>query len=690
MHPDLYPLQLIDPDDLDMLLTWLINHLETEPDSDDPFYMLERTETLRHASLTKGIDYEAAHSRIMFFLRAGMMQCLYAADLSADAAALQDRLPKLAALLWYSERFGLGDPDDHNAFFIMERLLRRGPIPFRTVALLADMDAGPYRKLAAEHLKGANPHEIQLLQKLIKDPDQSVRAVASTALAASGAIPWWEGVFASDPTPYLTDEADEAAARAWMTICQKLGKYTRVTDATAQALAALPLIPRREALRVFLRDHDVASRYADKLGPLLAPVPDAHLVLDELIKRWHEYALITKPPPLDALLAFALPETQQALWALAYQALPTASPEYGSTFSHLPDMLIRFWPDDVPYDALFACILRPRKANETDHAAGDLMTALADLAHQKPTLPWDWLAARFCESAQADASPWSPKVTSARKLLEAAPGPIKEQVARAWIASSSDKHIAWVLEHMHFAPTTPPEVIESHLWSCWGDARMRSALLSSEALTVRFSAWLRKRLIDPQETTLTSAEVCAILRSIRVEQTPSPFSSLLTHDPFLHPLFLVYVQHQLAAHERGPRVESALLVTAEEWDVVRAVRQRISRTSEAAWSEALCLFPAIRRLWTAEDIALVEEASALYERRSPFIAVLSLGAALFVLQPPDILERFARMLQDNLFAKPPVIAALKAALSMSANALGVPIPQVPGVTFDDDDEDDNA
>lgn len=683
MHPDLSPTPLMDADDLHMLLDWLVEHFESEPDSANPFAMMEREGIRQHRSFIHGIDYEEANDRLHHFIMRSVMHCFSVADAQADPQTLPQLLPKLVLLLWYTEHFYISTEDKAHLVNTLKRLLARAPIPFQAAQWLSELESSTYRVLIAGAMTSGQPYERKLLKTLLKDTSSKVRGRAAEVLAASGEVGWWEGSFASDPSPCLTDEAQEDAARAWMDASRAASRYTSLSEDTIEAtLGQLPPIAQREALAMFLRDPELARCNAARLGPILCATPDAHAVLHALPPHWAKKHTYQIEGLLESLTASASAQTRRALWELIYQELPSAPIDHDSDYSYKCRFLTSAWPSDVPYTALFERIQSKPHASH-DFTAQTLWVGFVQAVITRPDAQhWPDLEARLCADALTGThTRWTPSpFADVNKLVAGAPPDVRARVETIWLSSGSTPHIAAALEARFTSPDTHADEAEALLWTCWEDALLRAGLLSSHKLVQQHITWLRARLDSPSvEASLSLQEVYHILMQADRCRGPAPSDRARFQDQLIQDIF------KIENREKYDRVlPHPHPLTSPERALARTVRARTPRVCRADWEAALRILPAEPALWDDSDHSIFDEAWTRYSEGCAWVDSMTLAAALFALRPPDVLARFVSLLQRNQTAASIIHECLLGCIVVTARALGVPVPELPPLTALDD------
>lgn len=343
------PLTLMDPDDLNLILDWLIERYSTEPDPKDFFENAARDDHNNLQAFARGIDHQTSVHRYDSAKTNAFFQCFEAANL-ANAHQL---LPKLASLLWCAERFMNIEDYVEQLTNIFEHLLRFAPPPFAALKILADCDDAEFRLVAAKHLGGQTEHERKLLRKLLRDNDNRIRAAANKALTRSGASQWWQASFTQDPSEHIhDDDTAQQAVKDWIQLCSTdYGIHSNyIPSHSPPILALMPEPVRCDALRVYLRNPDTLRRAAATFGPILMQCEGGAIALNDTISYWGKSSsgYYDAKRYISDLLANASPQQLKILWQLCLDTVLGPTPKSDDSFDSPADfkahVVVRIWP----------------------------------------------------------------------------------------------------------------------------------------------------------------------------------------------------------------------------------------------------------------------------------------------------------------------------------------------------------
>lgn len=654
-HADL---SLMDPDDLKILMDWLFNALTSDDDYANPSEGTQRLDNM---------------------ITEGLLQCFYAADLS-DAHSL---LPPLAQLLVLGEDRFEGDTI-HYISDTFDRLLSRGAPPFAALKYLANSEIATYRLLAANHLSGQAEHERKLLRVLLKDSNNSVRAVANQALTRSGASQWWEGAFSRDPSEHLPDDSTQQTVKDWIQLCT-LASVAKVLSNGPAILAAMPDPARCDALRVYLKNPLIFRAAASILGPILFQCNDGPATLHSLFDGWRSdtLALHGMDTAILSALKGASPSQVKALWSLCvpsiHQDLPDDYENFTSPVRLSAIIAGCIWPADESLEPLLDRLNKPTPKHTGDYISSALWDALT--THIPPaTIPWHLIE----DSITRETSSYWNASEKLDALLSNAPADTRERITQHWLRHGDTANLVWALKTHLLSPSLSPDLLTANLWTCLDDARLRAALFYDSKLFSLHLDWLRARLLSGDLSLFESVTLMHFLSKGNALQSDQ---SAIIHDLFefmldqVHPSFrtLHVNQTQLYPHPSD-----------DEWTAYRALRDAHTDRDKSFWTRVLPLFPADVARWTPSDLSLIREANALWEQGDGLIQTRFIASILFAQKSPDLLEQLTRLAQHPVTSRDSglMIKTIHNARIYVAHSLGLDPPVIPKEYLDDEDDDE--
>lgn len=655
-HADL---SLMDPDDLKILMDWLFTALTSDEDD-------------ATSEQTRPLDD---------MITEGLLQCFYAADLS-DARSL---LPPLAQLLILGEDRFSGDTI-HDISDTFERLLSLGTPPFAALKHLANSKVATYRLLAANHLSGSAEHERKLLRVLLRDSNNSVRAIANQALIRSGDSQWWQGAFSQDPSEHLQDDSTQQTVKDWIQLCT-FASVAEILSSGPSLLAAMPDPVRCDALRIYLKNPYIFRAVAPILGPILFQCNHGPATLHSLFDGWRSD--IVGFHDMDTAILSALkgasPSQIKALWSLCvpsiHQDLPDDYENFGSPTRLCAIVAGCIWPTDEPLDLLLDRLNKPTPKHTGDYISSALWDALT--THIPPaTIPWHLIE----DSITRETSSYWNASEKLDALLSNAPADTRERIAQHWLRHGDTNNLTWVLKNHLLSPSLPPDTLTANLWACLNDDRLCAALFYDSKLFSCHLDWLRARLLSGD---LSLFESTTLIRFLGTNST-GPQRITIIRD--LLRLMFEAANPGVLGHreERAARTPRYLPPTDDEWTAYRALRDAHTDRDKSFWDHVLTLLPADASRWTPSDFSLIQEAKTLWEQGSDIIDTIDLASILYAQNPPDIVDQFTHMIQhpttprDSNF----IIKKLHNARTYAARSLGLDPPALPKEYLNDDDDDD--
>jgi hypothetical protein len=660
------PLTLMDPDDLNLILDWLIERYSTEPDPKDFFENAARDDHNNLQAFARGIDHQTSVHRYDSAKTNAFFQCFEAANL-ANAHQL---LPKLASLLWCAERFMNIEDYVEQLTNIFEHLLRFAPPPFAALKILADCDDAEFRLVAAKHLGGQTEHERKLLRKLLRDNDNRIRAAANKALTRSGASQWWQASFTQDPSEHIhDDDTAQQAVKDWIQLCSTdYGIHSNyIPSHSPPILALMPEPVRCDALRVYLRNPDTMGESAAPLGPILIQCEGGLDALDDILDHWNKkYISYSHTGYVVSILAGADPQKLKQLWRSFLDATLSQLPNEKNYFDTLSDLkakiAIHLWPQDEPLDPIIERIERTFIPSIHDSISSIFSAALAE-HFSAERIPWNLIEDRiYCS-----ASRWTIKSYNVPKLLSKAPPHTLERITQYWLHHGDPDSLAWVLKRTFFPDAIPHDERERNLLLCWQDARFRAALFADADLIKPALPWFLARLRAADTSFVEAAQILRYSPAILVRNV----------------LWITREAELSETSQTTPQLPPQPPPLTEEWTNYRILRDNTDHQNQQFWQYALTILPENPSLWEPSDFSLIQKAKTLWSQSAREINVFYLASAIYASRSPSAIDDLALLskLPNGLPERDVVTNTLLAARALLASSLGLARPPV----IEDDD-----
>jgi hypothetical protein len=188
------------------------------------------------------------------------------------AGPLLDFAPEMASTDAYSNLSAALPELCANA---MQTLLGAGAPVNRAVVSMASSTDWRARRAVALGVRTEDPKALALLQKLSTDPERVVRQPAQEKLAELQEVPWWLGLFDSDPLARLGPAQAESLAPALQLIAEYTAQAPRKRSARDAAFAeAVTQLP-----------DDLAGELVSRLAVSEWYAPSTRLLLRDFVRR---------------------------------------------------------------------------------------------------------------------------------------------------------------------------------------------------------------------------------------------------------------------------------------------------------------------------------------------------------------------------------------------------------------------
>jgi hypothetical protein len=396
-----------------------------------------------------------------------------------------------------------------------------------------------------------------------------VRLPAQEQLRKSQDVPWWWGIFESDPAPRLSPEQAQTHSERFKHIAEGFDPHRAEFGELLKELDALPEPLGAEVAWRLYRSEGIHHERYPKLFSLMLRQPDDVRALEMLLidashrDWWYKHAdglgqaLLNLPPARATRLRH-----QVIVW-LRSKSIPSGATDgYRRMLAHV---VVASWPKDLDPTLLVDLALEP-PLDSKDR----FVHVLGRVLEKVEVLPELLLERIVAAQQQGFPGNWDDLRSSAEKHIERIATPRLRQLAERSLQSTNDEVVIWALKQLLHRLHQPErdgsraETVERF----WKDSRFRDLLIREhpELVVPLLRRELRLGLLNLPEACKAMGQIKHFYGGVAPMPTRQPRTEAQRESERRK-------RRRVVRDMLGPRLLRGP-PTEKEWEAFRAVRDR--------------------------------------------------------------------------------------------------------------------